>query len=96
MSNSKTDNNKNNRSKPTHHTQLHYSAKFYLVFNLITQLQLSNLLTVQRKRNEVKNSDIIWGVCRGEEKDYFFKVTTKRRTKREKVVDERKKCKAFL
>ena len=37
-----------------------------------TQLQLSNLLTVQRKRNEVKNSDIIWGVCRGRERGFFF------------------------
>ena len=31
-----------------------------------------NLLTVQRKRNEVKNSDIIWGVCRGRERVCFF------------------------
>lgn len=43
-----------------------------------TQLQLSNLLTVQRKRNEVKNSDIIWGVCRGRERVFFFLSNNKK------------------
>lgn len=55
-----------------------------------TQLQLSNLLTVQRKRNEVKNLDIIWGVQGYRERGFFF-GNNKKNKMWEKVVDGRKK-----